>query len=336
MKTKAILLLFTILFLSCNKSDYIQHYDKFEAVILLKAIKTEVPPILLYPRSVFLYNHNLVVFNEKTDTMFQVFHLPEMTYQYSFGIKGGGPNDFKLPAIKAVSYEKNGFTMIDITKLKHIHSDGTRFAVQEELFPYNFSYFNGLTKLTDSLYCCNGDFEEEKEFMFLYSNGKHKVWGDYPESTERLRSVLNRNQAYNKIIVAKPDGTKFAAFYQSVRRYRIFDVKGNLEQDVKLDITPGEVVPNEDTGKRYIHTIATYATDQCIYTLNLDMTAEEIGKRKATPSIQVFTWEGKPVTQYLLDHFISAFTVDKDKKKIYGVFAEDENTIYTFNLPTLL
>lgn len=334
-KHTLLLLFFATLCFSCSKSEDIQHFDKFDTVLSLKAEKVEVPPILLYPRSVFLCNNYLVVFNEKVDTMFQVFHLPEMSYQYSFGVRGEGPYDFHLPAIKAVSYEKDGFTMVDATKLKHIRLDGTSFSVQTNFLEYKYNYFNGLTKLTDSLYCCDSDFEEDKEFMFLYPQGKVEIWGDYPENTARLKSVLNRNQAYNKIIVAKPDGTKFAAFYQSMRRYRVFDVKGNLEQDVVLDILPGECVPNTDPEHRYIHTIAAYATDKYIYTLNLDMTAEEIGKRKTTPSIQIFTWEGKPITQCVLDHFVSAFTVDEDQNKIYAVFAEDEKTIYTFNLPTL-
>lgn len=329
-------LFFAILCFGCSKSGDIQHFEKFDVVTLLKAEKTEVPPILLYPRSVFLCNNSLVVFNEKIDTMFQVFHLPEMAYQCSFGMRGEGPNDFNLPAIKAVSYEKDGFTMADVTKLKHIRFDGVNFSVQAEFLPYKFDYFNGLTKLTDSLYCCDGDFEEDKEFMFLYSKGNVELWGDYPENIDRLKSVLNRNQAYSKIMVAKPDGTKFGVFYQSVRRYRIFDVKGNLEQDAILDIVPGEEVPNAEAAKRYIHTIAAYATNQYIYALNLDMTAEEIGERKRTPSIQVFTWDGKPVAQLVLDCFISAFTVDENRSKIYAVFAEDEKTIYTFNLPTLL
>lgn len=329
------LFFFTLISFCCCKTDFTQHFDRFDMVLPLKAKKVEIPPVLLYPRSVFICGSNLVIFNEKVDTLFRVFRLPEVIYQYGFGTRGEGPNDFNLPAIKAVNYDVNGFTMVDIKELKHVRVEETGYSVQQESFLYPFDYFNGLTQLTDSTYCCDADFEQEKEFMFLDSEGGFKVWGEYPESAERLKSILNRNQAYSKILVAKPDGTKFAAFYQSVRRYRIFDTRGNLEHDIVLDIFPGELLPDEKSENRYIHTIAAHATDEYLYTLNLDMTVEEISQRKSFPSIQVFSWEGKPVAQFLLDHFISAFTVDYAQNKIYGVFAEDESSIYVFKIPTL-
>ena len=52
--------------------------------------------------------------------MFQCFHLPDLTFQYSFGTQGQGPNDFVLPSITPVKYQKNGFVVLDGINLKHI------------------------------------------------------------------------------------------------------------------------------------------------------------------------------------------------------------------------
>ena len=41
----------------------------------------------------------MVNVNEKMDTMFQCFHLPDLTFQYGFGTQGQGPGDFFLPSI---------------------------------------------------------------------------------------------------------------------------------------------------------------------------------------------------------------------------------------------
>ena len=60
------------------------------------------------------------------------------------------------------------------------------------------------------------------------------------------------------------------------------------------------------------------------------MKPEEIYSRKSLPSIQVFSWEGKPLAQWFLDRFVSSFVVDDDRQTIYGVFAENEAEIYTF------
>ena len=105
--------------------------------------------------------------------------------------------------------------------------------------------------------------------------------------------------------------------------------------NVILDILHGQERPEVDDYLRFIHPISVYATDSYIYTLNLDMTTEEIENRKTTPNIQVFDWEGKPLTQYKLDCFINTFVVDEVANKIYGAFVEDEDHIYVFNLPRL-
>ena len=130
--------------------------------------------------------------------------------------------------------------------------------------------------------------------------------------------------------VAKPDKSCFVSFYQHIRRFRIYGKDGELKRDVILDILPGQERPEVDDYLRFIHPISVYATDSYIYTLNLDMTTEEIENRKTTPNIQVFDWEGKPLTQYKLDCFINTFVVDEVANKIYGVFVEDEDHIYVF------
>ncbi len=58
------------------------------------------------------------------------------------------------------------------------------------------------------------------------------------------------------------------------------------------------------------------------------MTTEEIENRKTTPNIQVFDWEGKPLTQYKLDCFINTFVVDEVCKiRFMELFVEDEDHI---------
>ncbi|MFR5758833.1 MAG: BF3164 family lipoprotein [Bacteroides cellulosilyticus] len=91
-------------------------------------------------------------------------------------------------------------------------------------------------------------------------------------------------------------------------------------------------MPDVRDENRYIHPIALYATDRYIYTLNLDMTANEINNKVSNPSIQLFDWEGHPLKRYQLDRYISSFIVDEQNGTFYGVFVEDENSIYKFQL----
>lgn len=114
--------------------------------------------------------------------------------------------------------------------------------------PHGFPYFNGLVRLKDSLFCCSAGFESEHELMILYPNGEHKECGEFPEEVGgRFSSALKRNQAYNGLFVASPDGERLAVFYQHIRRFRIYTSAGKLETDNVLDIAPGENFPDTDS-----------------------------------------------------------------------------------------
>lgn len=326
------LLLGVGLLFSCHKTGVVKHYDRFDKIVALKGKKNIISNPLLYPRNLFICNQSLVALNEKTDTCFQVFRLSDFRYEYAFGTKGEGPEDFSIPMINAVSYEENGFTLLDINRLKHINITGEGSVVQSENLPFDFNYYNGLIKLSDSLYCCNAGFEEDKEYMFLHIGHSPEKWGEYPETEERFNSKLERNQAYDKIMVAKPDGKKFASFYRFMRHYKIYGSDGVLLNDAVLDMEPGNLEPDLKEENNYIHVISAFATNDYIYTLNLDMTPKEIMEKKSIPNIQVFTWDGTPVKQFLLDHFISSFAIDEKSGKIYGAFVDDMDSIYSFEI----
>lgn len=68
------IVLFLTLVLLCgcsHKRPEINRYSGFEQTISVKSTKIEVPPVLLYPRNLFLLKDKLIVLNEKTDTLFQ-------------------------------------------------------------------------------------------------------------------------------------------------------------------------------------------------------------------------------------------------------------------------
>lgn len=325
----------SLMLISCTNKDEdaLIKYSSFDEVISLTARKIEVPSVLLYPRGIYLSNDNLVVLNEKMDTLFQVFEFPEMKYKGQFGIKGGGPNDFVLPLIQPVAYDDNKFVLSDGNKLKKVSFDADGFHVGTTTLPFEFPYYNGLQRLTDSLYCCFAGFEDEQPLILLTPDGGSEKIGNYPEDVSpRFKNTLARNQAYTGFLISNPNGTRMAMFYQYLRRWRIFDANGDMLSDNCMEMQPGSSLPKVEDEERYIHPIAVYATDNFIYTLNLDMTALEVGNQARNPNIQVFSWDGKPLKQYKLDCFISSFVVNEKTGEIFGVFVEDMNHIYQFKL----
>ena len=329
---KKLMLVFAIAGLcSCSRQTATHIYTSFEDTDTLVAQVHSVPPVMLYPRGMFLEGSRLLVFNDKMDTCFQVFDSESFRYQYSFGVLGEGPDDFRMPTGQLAGQHDGKIFMTDMDKLKSISFVSGKPVISIHPLPVWRSYYNGLIMLSDSLYVCEAEYEDAKEYIFIHPDGTQELKVDYPESEERFGKVLTRNQAYGRIAAARPSGERFASFYTSDRRFRIIDRSGNILHDVLLEIAPRDhqipVEPNE----RRIHTLSVYATQDYIYTLNLDMKPEEIYSQKGLPSIQVFSWDGKPLAQWYLDRFISSFVVDENKRTIYGVFAENEGEIYTFS-----
>lgn len=182
MKYLTIVTLFCVV--GCSQPNTSVHYASFEECDSLIAISQEIPPIMLYPRNIFLCNNNIVVFNEKMDTIFQVFDQNNFSYKYSFGIKGQGPNDFILPSTQGIGTSQKGFAMLDVKTIKEIFFQEDIPVIQTNVISAPFEYFNGFIRLNDSLYCCDAGFEEEHEFMFIYPDGSFKKW-------ENIRKILN-------------------------------------------------------------------------------------------------------------------------------------------------
>lgn len=329
---RLIYLLFVIGLCACSGQQGNKVYTAFQETDSLTASVHQIPPIMLNPKGLFLMDSFLVVFNDEMDTCFQVYDRENLNYRYSFGIHGSGPKDFNMPSGDAVAANSHEVVLVDGNRLTSIsfaegHPVVNRFKTLKQK-----PYYNGLLLLGDSTYVCDGDFEDDKEFLFILPNDSTRLMVDYPESIERFGSKLDRNQAYGHINAARPSGDRFASFYTSDRHFRIIDKDGNLLKDVRLEIPPFDPQIPLDPEQRRIHTLSAFATQDYIYTLNLDMTPEEIYAQKGTPSIQVFSWEGEPLRQYHLDRFISSFTVDEAKGLIYGAFANIENEIYTFQM----
>lgn len=325
--------MFNICSCSNEKNTMVNDFVDFRVKSELKAERVEVPSALLYPRSVYLLKDKLVVLNENTDSLFSLYSLPECRYLGQFGQKGQGPEDFILPLIYAVSTEKDGFTLFDSNRLRRIVFEGDTPKVLSSEFSVRNFVINNLVGLKDGAYACSAGFESDHELRYIFKDGTDKEFGTYPEKTGgRFKDALSRNQAYSNIIVAKPDGSRLALTYQFIRRNRIYDASGKLLSDNVLNMKPGTSEPALNDEDRCIHSIAVYATDRYFYTLNLDMTSQDLEDMNKFPNIQVFDWDGVPVKQLHLDCFISSFVVDEANQVIYGIFAEDDNHLYKINL----
>lgn len=163
---KKLILFFCVVGLcSCSRQTATHVYTSFETTDTLVAQVHSIPPVMLYPREVFLDGPRLVVFNDKMDTCFQVFDRNDFRYLYSFGVLGEGPDDFQLPAGQFAGQHAGKTFVTDMDKLKSISFESGKPVVSVHPLPVQRSYYNGLMMLADSLYVCEADHEDSKEYL---------------------------------------------------------------------------------------------------------------------------------------------------------------------------
>lgn len=80
---------------SCSRQETTEVYTSFDVTDTLVADVHRIPPVMLYPRSMFLTDSCLVVFNDKMDTCFQVFD--KAGTQVSVQLRGTGRGAVRFP-----------------------------------------------------------------------------------------------------------------------------------------------------------------------------------------------------------------------------------------------
>lgn len=296
----------------------------FAASKELQADSIVTPPVLLSVTRMFIARDMLVVYEQQKDTLFSFWKLPDCGYLFSGGTKGQGPNDF-LMLDKVFVETDAGFKTFEIAtnKVKEIRLNkekGSLELLSQHRLDVEQMPLNRFVFLADSAYCFLSH-DEKYEYALLDKNHQIRYFSDYPIDMLSKKEEDTNMFLYNKMTVAKPDGKKFAAFYAYVRMLRIYDAKGKLLREVVME----KATPIEDDKRIVYYSSQPYASDKYIYILN---TSSPLRK-----SLEVWSWDGDPVAEYLLDKNISTFAVSEKYKKLYAVDKDKEDVIYTYDLP---
>ena len=338
---KYILFLFFSFFLSCHseKEKNVRiEINKFPLEEKLAALVINVPPFILAPGSLFITGNHFVVVSPRKDILFDIFSYPDFQYQFSSGMKGGGPDDFSLMMDRRcpVPTEK-GFNVFftDSKKYREVGIDDKNkrvYTIRE--YNYNFdntdAIVNGFMPLNDSIIVYNSGFTGNTEYKLLNTYKKEIVsFSPYPQWTTHMPDE-NEALIYLKGSTAKPDGEKFASFYAYFKRWRIFDNKGNLEQEIQVNIPP-LTADFSDRKNRYTYYGYPFSTDKYIYVCCRNQ--KNGGALGDNTELQIWNWKGKPVAKYILDKYISCFTIDEQKNVLYGLNSDEgnEDKIFSYN-----
>lgn len=296
--------------------------DRIPTLKALEADSISIPPVLLSVTRLFIANDMLVAYEQRRDTLFSFWSLPHCDYLFSAGTKGQGPDEF-LMLDRTYSETSQGFKLFELAsnKVKEIAVDasGSFKVVANKQLNIEGRGLNRFLFLENGR-CCFVSDKEEYEFALLDEKGSLTYFGDYPNGIlEKGDDELNRF-TYNKLTVSNPKGDKFASFYAYVKCCRIYNSKGELSVETML-----EQPKKTASGERYVYYSSyPYADNEYIYLL----TNENEGK-----VLEVWNWEGILLARYLLDKPIDCLAVYSKQRKMYALCKENENIIYTFDIP---
>lgn len=270
---------------------------------------------LLSVTRLFAVGDMLVAYEERRDTLFSFWKLPDCDYLFSAGIRGDGPEDFQM-LDRTFRPSGVGFDAFEIAtgRVKELAVDtvsGSLRLLSTRPLDGGQRALNRFLFLEGGRYCCVSD-DDKHEYLLLDSVGTVTPFGDYPEDLLPEEEGVPKRFTYNKLTVVAPSGKKFAAFYAYVKLCRIYDSEGRL-----LNETLGEKpeVPAAGESKKIYYASYPCATEEAIYVLT---------ESEGQPVLEVWNWEARLTARYLLPHPFSGITCSPADGKLYAVYAGSE------------
>jgi hypothetical protein len=318
----------------------------------------KIPPILLKPVSFEVVDSFLIVAQNRSDSIFSIFRLPECEYMLSFGMRGRGPDEF--------------MTSFPNTSLSSINAGDGRFAVDNmmnnvqyysikdlikknytpykiEKLPTDLNGFQGIKYLVDTTMIIapyRGNMHLAKYSTLTNTLSLFKEYSKTFsfEDTERLRGV------YGCYIDLRPNNKQFVITYSNCGIIEIFRIDDNLPLTISYEGFPSleDNLGLKQDSKTYIldknqmiFSWAIKATNKYIYALVFNTLYDNISdgkglRRTYTPEIHVFNWSGKFIANLKLNKYFKYFDISMDDKYLYAIDNDIENLIRRYNLTDIL
>lgn len=329
---------FCILFLlSCinkdtqNKVIIIHDFPKEGS---LTAEIKDIPPVAMTPSYIFTSGNYLVLYNNKKDTLFDIFSIPELKLLHSSGTKGEGPQDFYQLERRMFLPTKKGFKVFSQPdkKIKEVWiTDSTLWIDNEQSKKFEIDQIpvNGVIALNDTSIIYWGNIDSDAEYVSHGIISGAKTFCSYPKWDKK-----NRPDApifkYVKNSILNKDHSRFISFYGYFKQFRIYNTDGKLLKDVAVQHPPYENTIKEKAEERIIYYhIPPQTYEDYIYVMCKNATRSE----EKIQELQVWNWEGEPIARYNMDRKLTIFTISPENKKIYAIDGENEDKIYVYDLP---
>lgn len=319
--------------------------DTLEATVIYSIDNTSI----FNPRRIVNVNDEyLVIIDTRPEGIFQVFSLPSMDFLYEWGRIGGGPAELDDTPVDVNVNDRELITYHhSLRHLRfHLITDTTMVMTRELPLYYGdqIAPLNHIRRINDSLFVADYDMTDlarettDHEYIALAPGNEEALFtfSQYP-ATELEGRV--RFADFSKINTARPDGSKFAAFYSYHNMLKIYNSNGDMLKFIEvLDQNLPEDAWRENREHRFIYRDTGWSSDKYMYVLGVNATGEFIGENFETfkTSLEIWNWEGQPVYRSIFDRPIHGFIVSEVHRKLYAYSLLKTDEIYEYDLPDIL
>jgi hypothetical protein len=327
-----------IFVISCKKSESINKVEiRLPEAQSLKLERKIVDVNLYRPFRMFIHQHKMIVYDKMKDSLFKVFDAQDLTYRYTFGSIGAGPDEFTFVSETTMN-SSDYFEILDQHELCYYAvTDSAAFQVSSpKIVIHKSGPVNNLKKISDSIYIFSNNISDdtfEKEFILYNINDRtDREFGDLmffeDEDGMKSQSIETQYFSLSKLITANSKNNKFAAFYFGYPYFKIFS----------SNILSGVYHVNDEIQheENCVYFSGLYSTDKYIYTFWIAMPEEKIeaDMENFKPNLLIFDWDGNIVKNYKCNIPIVRFAVNDSNDKLYAVSAneDDINAIYVCDL----
>jgi len=311
--------------------------DAFGQTINLTGIPLDTKEIIK-PEQLLVKGKFLVTNNQRNDSVFMIFELPDMRCIAAFGIKGRGPGEFVSPRIVETAEDSILFYIYEMTtekvykvSLNHLFPEyyitlpkqsrawGDKQVV---FFDNNTAYYSASTAKGKMIYLFNKDsLPQEKEFKDIMIPGVKGSWTTYIGD-------FGTNKNFGRIAYA----------FKYFKRLKIIDLQTMNERDIifdsrELDEGHDDIATLEPTN--ITHFWGMSPNDDYFWMLYSGRTPVNVVRDNRNKNtyiiVEKYDWNGNPVKRYKLDDW-GYFCVDEKNETIYLASTASIHSLLRYNM----
>jgi hypothetical protein len=310
-----------------------------------------VPPVIYASHpGIVITGENLVIIETEAERIFSIFNLLGCKYIGGFGVLGRGPEEFNEINPYSATATVRGIRIIDYKK-GVIEIDMTDFPTNVSsrnvvTFPVIFQYLNSPFQINDSIICgipypqaierkgqIEAKFSKRPYIRLNTKSNEIDYFGSYPKLYSK-KYFDSYWIIYMNLTVVKPDKEKFVSVGYFIKSLNIYTNDGTLSKELIMR-APDDLLGEESINpKASLYYDAIKATNKYIYVICEDTQQDKVLNN--LPNLEVWDWNGNPITLFKLDRPVAAFEVTPDDKKIYFIDRKTQDRIFTYDLDGFL